>query len=284
PWIQPLVFLSHADAKLQFRNFGDQCVVDRKRFVRAITHNEFPGSEGPRRAQVNAPQARALAEALKKIGVRESKGALRVGAYELREVLEAGSGYEDRLAVHCENASMKRRARSYLVPEQTSVERRQQLRRAANREAQLLEDVKGHPNILRISDYVSDAPLGPTVLFDHFEGVPLDSFLRQEEVVSFSDRVEPIAQIARALDHCHKKEVYHGSLSPSAVLVARKGDGNIDCRLYNFQLGGGAHVSHTVHWSALADEPWGAYQAPELREDPDAPRDVADVFSLGALA
>src|SRR6187431_206050 len=92
PWVQPLVFLSHPDAKLQFRNFGDQFVVSRRNFAKAITHHEFPGSEGPKRARVNAPQAKALAGALSKIGVRESKGTLRVGTYELGNVLEAGPG------------------------------------------------------------------------------------------------------------------------------------------------------------------------------------------------
>ncbi|HEX9619008.1 MAG TPA: protein kinase [Polyangiaceae bacterium] len=285
PWVQALVFLSHQDVKLAFRNYGDQCVVTRKRFARAITYHEFPGSDGQRaHARVNQPQAKAVAAALEVIGVRPSQGTLRVGAYEVGEVLESGPGYEDRIAEHSEQEKMKRRARVYLVPEQTSVERRQQLRRAANREAQLLEDVKGHPNILRISDYVSDTPLGPTVLFDHFDGMRLDAFLRQEEVVSFSDGIEIIAQVGRALDHCHKKEVYHGSLSPHAVLVKRDGERKVDCRLYNFQLGGGAQVSNTIHWSALGEESWAVYQAPELRENPAAPRSVADMFSLGALA
>jgi serine/threonine protein kinase len=285
PWIQPLVFLSHENVELKLRNYGDQCVVTRRNFVRAITYNEFPGSESAHvRGKITAPQTRALTQALKEIGVRPSAGTLRVGAYELDAVLEQGPGYEDREAKHSENSKIRRRARSYLVPEQTSTERRQQLRRAANREAQLLEDVKGHPNILRISDYIADAPLGPTVLFDHFNGVRLDAFLRQEPQCSFEDRVEIIAQVGRALEHCHRKEVHHGSLSPSAVLVARTSDGAIDTRLYNFQLGSGAHATQTQHWSALASEECAAYQAPELRESPTAARGPADVFSLGALS
>lgn len=285
PWVQPLVFLSHESVELKLRNFGDQCVVTRKNLARAITHHEFPGSNSERLPRpINAPAVRDLRQALKEIGIRQSQGVLRVGAYELKDVLEQGPGFEDRLAVHSDNTKFLRRARCYLVPQQTSTERRQQLRRAANREAQLLEDVKVHPNILRISDYIPDAPLGPTVLFDHFDGIRLDAFLRQHPDLSFVERVHLIEQIGRALSFCHKKEVHHGSLSPASVLVSRSDSGQLDCRLYNFQLGSGAEVAHTQHWSALSDDEWAAYQAPELRESPSAPRGPADLFSLGALS
>lgn len=285
PWVQPLVFLSHENVELKLRNFGDQCVVTRKNIARAITHHEFPGSNPERLPRpINAPSVRELKQALKEIGIRQSQGVLRVGAYELKDVLEQGPGFEDRLAKHGDNAKFLRRARCYLVPQQTSTERRQQLRRAANREAQLLEDVKGHPNILRISDYIPDAPLGPTVLFDHFDGIRLDAFLRQHPDLSFVERIHLIEQIGRALSFCHKKEVHHGSLSPAAVLVSRSDTGQLDCRLYNFQLGSGAEVAHTQHWSALSEEEWAAYQAPELRESPSASRGPADLFSLGALS
>ncbi len=66
------------------------------------------------------------------------------------------------------------------MPQQTSVEMRQKLRRAADREAMLLSDVREHRNVLSFTDYVTDAPLGPTVLFDDFEGsMSLDAFLRK---------------------------------------------------------------------------------------------------------
>lgn len=286
PWVQPLVFLSHQEARLKLRNFGDQCVVLRGGLLKAVQHHDFPGvgemSRPPR--PVDRRATKALVEAFESIGIRPSRRETMVGNWKLGEVLEDGPGYQDRLAVHVDNEAFKRRARAYLVPDQTSVERRQQLRRAASREAQLLEDVKGHPNILRISDYVSDGPLGPTVLFDHFDGVPLDAFLRRHPTLSFQDRIALIEQVALALTHCHDKEVIHGGLSPSAVLVRAREEGPPECRLYNFQLGMSAEVSHTLHWSALADAPWAAYQAPELRADPTKREPAGDLFSLGALA
>lgn len=285
PWVQPLVFLSAEELKLNFRGTGGQCVVTRKNFLRAVKYHELPGIAGARPLHpINKPQIRAIAQALRDIGVRESQAVRRVGSYELRSVIEEGPGYEDREAVHVDRKTIRRRARIYLVPQQTSIERRQTLLRAADREASLLDEVKGHPGILSFHDYVSDGPLGPTVLFDHFEGEPLDAFLRSHPETSFAERVEIVRQVGLALAHCHDKQVIHGGLCPGAVLLRRTAEHGIETRLYNFQLGGSENVSGTVHWSALAAAPWSAYQAPELRDNPSARYPVADVFSLGALA
>ena len=185
---------------------------------------------------------------------------------------------------HAERKGIRRRARIYLVPQQTTVDRRQTLLRAADREASILEELKDHPGILRIADYVTDSLVGPTVLFDYFDGIPLDAYLRGHVELSFDKRVEIISKVALALAHCHNKKILHGALSPSAVLVHEDSTGALDVRLYNFQLGGRASGISTVHWSSLAAIPWGAYQAPELRDNPQARSTGSDLFSLGALA
>lgn len=286
PWIQALVFLSHEDVELKFRNYGDQSVVTRATFRDAIVNHRFPGSPPDRNAQrINLPTARDIAQALRKLGISERKGKAHVGSFELGAVLEEGSGFQDRAATHREMRTVNARARIYLVPQQTSVERRQQLRRAADREFQLLHELREHTNILRVTDYV-DAPVGPTVLFDDFAGgIPLDAFLRSNPDLPFGDRVELVAQIARAVSFCHQKRITHGALSPQAVLVRRAHDkGPVEARVFNFQLGGSDRVEATTHWSALATDPWALYQAPELREDPSRRGPQSDLFSLGALA
>ncbi|HEX2670547.1 MAG TPA: protein kinase, partial [Polyangiaceae bacterium] len=126
--------------------------------------------------------------------------------------------------------------------------------------------------------------LGPTVLFDHFDGIPLDAFIRTHPELPFAERAALIEIIGNTLAHCHRKKVLHGGLCPNAVLVKRQDDGRFDVRLFNFQLGAGEGISGTVHWSALSDEPWSAYRAPELRDTQNARSKVSDVFSLGALA
>lgn len=285
PWIQPLIFLSAHDLELAFRNHGDLSVVTRKTFKQAIERGQFPGADERARPRINQPIMRDIAQALAHIGIKPRKAKGFVGAYELGTVIGEGPGFQDRLAKHRDNPAFIKRARIYAVPQASNVERRQQLRRAADREAQLLYDVRDHANILRIEDYVTDTELGPTVLFDSFPGgVPLDAFLRAN-TLDFYERVELVEQVARALKHCHSKRIVHGGLCPEAVLVRRHPDSQkLEVRLFNFQLGHGPTADATTHWSALGSEPWAVYQAPELREDSSNRSPTSDMFSLGALA
>jgi serine/threonine protein kinase len=291
PWIEPLVFLSNQDIKLDLAPDGRIGVVRRDTFANAITRHDFPGATPRSPAQrIDTKTHKAVVQAIEKIGIRPRKGKQFVGPYQLGETLGETDAYQDRLASHRDLKGLTRRARTYLVPEQTSVERRQQLRRAADREAQLLYEVREHPNILTYAEYVTDAPLGPTVLLDAFEGaVPLDAFIRQNPDLPFRDRVTLIQQVGRALDHCHKKGVVHGGLCPAAVLVRRK-PGNpsepaeIESRLFNFQLGKGEAITGTSHATDLAADAWALYQAPELSSDSAIRTVEADVFALGAVA
>jgi hypothetical protein len=198
PWVEPLIFLSHAEVKLGLQPEGLLGVVNRKGFVDAITRHAFPGADPRHHGRaIDRPTMRAVVQALTSIGFRPRKGKLNVGSYELGALLDETPTFQDREAVHRTIASQRRRARTYLVPEQTSVERRQQLLRAAEREAQLLHEVREHPNILTLTDYVADAPMGPTVLLDDFErGVPLDAFLRLEPTLGFA---EPTSRTTRRM-------------------------------------------------------------------------------------
>jgi serine/threonine protein kinase len=286
PYVEPLIFLSAADIDVRLKPEGRIGVVTRKELLAAVQHHKFPGANPNWRGErIDKPTMHDVAQSLAALGLRPRKGRAYAGSYELGELLAEGAGYQDRAATH-RDRGFKTRARVYLVPQQASVERRQQLRRAAERESTLLWDVREHPAILRIADYVTDAPLGPTVLFDDFAGgVPLDAFLRQNPSLSFEERLAIVEQVGRALAHCHRKSIIHGAVAPQCVLVRRHPDTNtIDVRLFNFQLGAGRDVDVTQHWSALAHESWAVYQAPELRENPLARSPQSDIFSLGALA
>ena len=285
PWVQPLIFLSHNDAKLSLRADGLTAVVTRATIKRALTHHEFPNRDPHWRGEpIRDPVVRDLTRAIEESGVRARKGRMFVGSYELGAILEEGSGYQDRIATHRANRTIEKRARTYLVPQQTSVERRQTLRRAADREAQLLHELRDYDGILRFSDYVEDAPLGPTVLFDPFDGLRLDAFIRQNHDLSLGERVDIVRQIGHALAFCHRRGVRHGGLNPEAALVRRAPGGALEVRLFNFQLASTDRVEPTAHVSAWTAQPMLVYQAPELREDPTVRSAEADIFSLGAVA
>jgi serine/threonine protein kinase len=285
PWVQPLVFLSADNLENRLNLEGKTAVVTRDDFFKAITFGQFPGA-GNRRwdRQINRPTMRAIKQAFDRMGLRPRKTLLQVGDYVLGSTIEDGQSYQDRLAHNAQFENMRHRARVYLVPDQTTVENKQRLRRAAEREVQLLWSVRDNPNILTSTYYAPDGPLGPTLVFEDFEdALRLDRFLARHPDLPFDDRVEIIRQVGHALHFCHRRNVAHGGLSPEAVLVRRRDD-KIETRLFNFQLGGGEPVSATVHRTALVSRTTGAYQAPELITDPGAASAATDTFSLAALA
>jgi serine/threonine protein kinase len=289
PFVQALVFLSATDLELQLSPEGRVGVVTRETLARAITHHEFPGrnpSAPGRGSRIDAPLMKEIARAMTAIGVRPRAGKAFVGEYELGAVLQDGPGYQDREAAHRSSPRLRRRARIYLVPRATSIERRQQLWRAADREVAMLHDLREHRSILKLTDYVREAPLGPTVLFDDFEdGQRLDAFLRSHPDLSFTHQIGILMEVASALGHCHRRGIFHGAVSPEAVLVRQTAsEAPPEVRLCNFQLGSSQTVEATQHRSALSSEPAALYQAPELRLDPLAAGFHSDIFSLGALA
>lgn len=286
PWVYPLVFLSAEEIELRLEPHASTGVVTRKTLARALTHHEFPGSKLDEvRRPVNTPMMRDVVGAIRELGIKESRGQKLVGSYELTELLDDGDYYQEWAARHRTSASVRGRARVYLVPKQADVEQRRSLRRAAEREVDLLQDVREHPGILPFRDYVEDGPLGPTILYDAFDGgEPLDALLRRQPTLSLDVRVEILRQVGHALQHCHGRGVVHGNLHPQAVLV-RLGEGRApEVRLFKFQLGRRETTTGTQHRSVLQGDASKLYQAPELFEDPAATRPVTDVFSLGALA
>lgn len=286
PWIQPLIFLSADGLNLDLTPAGQIAVVTRATLARALRFHQFPGaSQTHDTARIPPNRARAVRQCFDRLGLRPRKDRLHVGPYELGSLLHDSRSYQDREATHREITGMRRRARTYLVPGQTSQEARLKCRREADRDAQLLWDVREHPGILRLTEYVADAPLGPTLLFDPFEGgVALPDLLRRHRL-DFSQRRAIVEQVGLALAYCHRREVYHGGLAPEAVLV-RTGEPGAppEVRLWNFQFGHSLDVSPTLHRSNLSSEPAAAYQAPELFHNPAGHAVVTDLFSLGALA
>lgn len=279
PFVQPLVFLTNERVEPHLSPAGNTAVVTRSNVIAALQHGKYPGAK-PRDA-IDGPTFAALRKAFDAIGLRPRPTQQMVAHYRLGAVLGEGPGYQDREAQHESIETMRARARIYLVPQHTSVEERDRLRRAAKRESQLLVSVQA-PDILRVLDFVDDAPLGPTLLLEDFPGgMPLDRFL-EREALSFDERVEVFRRIGLALALCHRREVAHGGLHPGAVLV-RRHEGSLDIKLFDFQLGAGREASLTLHRTLLASESAQVYQAPELVRDPRAVSPSTDCFSLGAL-
>jgi serine/threonine protein kinase len=282
PFVQPLIFLSNPAVDNRLVGPARTAVVERSTLVDALQHGRYPGA-APRGSAINGPQRRGLIAAFDNIGLRPRETSELVNEYRLGPVIADGPGYQDREARHERIDSLRARARVYLVPQRTSVDERDRLRRAARREAALLSSVQDDPGVLRVLTVSDDAPLGPTLLFEEFPGgAPLDAFVDHEQP-SFDEKLAILRKLGHALGYCHKREVIHGGLHPGAVLV-RRHEGELQVKLCNFQLGDGRGSTATSHRTILINERATAYQAPELAHDPRAVTRASDCYSLGALA
>jgi serine/threonine protein kinase len=285
PRVEPLVFLSDPKADPSgLDGAGRNGVVTRKTFLRAITEAEFPGALSSLQDRtLDAATAKNTALALHRLGLVASVGQRKLGDLLLGDLLDEGPGYQDHVARH-EAIGYERRVRVYLVAQSSGDARREQLKRAATREARILSALS-HPGVLRCHDFKAEGPTGgPCLVFEHdpaFER--LDAYLARRPTLSFSARLDIVKRVGEAVAYCHHQGVLHRAIDPHAVLV-RGGDeeGAVETRLFNFQLAKGADTQGTVHLAALSD--MVVYRAPEVVEDPDKAQPASDVFSLGALA
>ena len=282
PFVQPLVFVSHADVEVRLGQPGPEYVVTRETVRRTLVHG-LASASGP---IVNRPMMRRVREALRKIGLGPSRAQRVVGGYKLGELLDEREGYQEHGAAREGIEGDRARVRSYLVPRATSTERRHQLERAARREAKVLSHLGHHPNILSYRTFHDSGPLGPAVVFEAFEGgVPLDRFLKQEPDLSFDERLEILQAVVEALNHCHRLEIQHRNLSPASVLVRRE-EGQLGVRVHRFQTAAQSDQTSlgTRHVQQLAEDIDRLYQAPEVLRDSSKASSASDMFSVGCIA
>lgn len=298
PHVQALVFLSDPDAAVESKNSADHCVVTRHNVLKALTDGTFPGaSERLKTQTIDRPRAGRIVDAILKMGLRPSVELRRVAGYVLGELLEEGPGWQDYEAQSEQVSTRVARARVYAIPQASSLERREQLARAAQREAEILNALSDHPNIVHMQTSTLDGPgSAPCLLFDrHAKEETLDAFLRRTPDLPFERRIEIVEQVGNALAFCHRRGIIHRGLDPSAVLVRRNGDAPppstspderpLVVQLFNFQLAAQEGVSSgTHHLSAFSPDKSLVYRAPEVLQDPRHASTASDVFSLGALA
>jgi len=240
----------------------------------------------PRRI-VNRPLMKILLQVAPRLGLRPSRMARIVGGFLLDRLVDEGEGYQEHVARHQFVEHDLARIRSYLVPAATTSARRQQLERAARREARTLSQLGQHPGVLGYRTYIEAGPLGPAVVFESFDGaLPLHVFLRQQPDLSFDERLQILQAIVEAVAHCHRNGVLHRNLSPASVLVRREDRGALSVRLHRFQTS--TWVEHssqgTRHVGDLTHDLDLLYQAPEVLSDPRQAIVESDVFSVGCLA
>ena len=186
-----------------------------------------------------------------------------------------------------------RRIRIYLSELKATKQEQESTRRAARREYLALQGIS-HDGIIRAEQYSDEHQAGPAIVFQHGrQWQRLDHYLAaQGKDLPVDTRVEMIRQLAEALDHAHRRHLYHRALAARCVYVEL--DGRYPrLRVCDWQVaarpGNGATATNTAISPGVAslaehiEKSAGPYLAPELGS-PDAQAAQLDVFGLGTLS
>jgi eukaryotic-like serine/threonine-protein kinase len=142
----------------------------------------------------------------------------RLGKYELQERLRPGAVGEvwkafdtqQRLYVTIKIISVNAQTSTDFVPR-------------FQREAQILVALR-HPNIVPVQDfYMSQSGNEACIIMDYVEGPTLADYLNvtahMGKIPSPSEIVYLLTPVASALDYAHQRNVIHGALRPTAILL-----------------------------------------------------------------
>ncbi|MBI2570899.1 MAG: BREX system serine/threonine kinase PglW [Candidatus Schekmanbacteria bacterium] len=317
PYLQAVVFLSAEELVCKLSPSARQHVYRRDRLasegrgaragILDLLASYRPG-DAPSGRRIDRPVARALSQAMASAGIRQRQSYRSIGDHELESILIEGPGYQDWLSHHRSFPDIKRRVRLYPVVGAASAEERKQREDAARREYKILQGIK-HSGILRAEGF-SVHERGLALIFEHDAAAQrLDYFLRnRRETLGLDARLAILRQIAETIEHAHGRRLYHRALSPQSILVrdgragvtasGDAGSGALAVQIHNWQTGertpgsgtqagiGGAGwaVSGTSHPEVFIDRAALVYVAPEVLSQRDPDPELADVFSLGALA
>ncbi len=135
-----------------------------------------------------------------------------------------------------------------------------------------------HPAIARILDFGQSNDL-IYIIQEYIPGGNLSellSLMRQENAwPSMSEATQVIIEVSQALDYAHQRNLIHGALTPSNILLKGEKSGTLPYQPVLVQLG-------FIRTEAAGDMPASPYSAPELARGSPA-NAKADIFSVGAI-
>ncbi len=316
PWVTALVFLSSTELNCRLQDIARTAVCGRDpdpvppgaaqppartasaRLPGIVAGLKDPTTLGLRGHPVNKPLSARLAQALDQAGLRPWNRGRRAGDWELDDLLDEGPGWQDFIATR-PRIGVTRRVRVYLAGAATTAEEEERLRRQAEREFRVVQDLR-HDGIAQPLDLVQ-AERGPALLFERVDGEERLDLWAPGGVdrLSLDARIELVRQLGEAIAHAHSHKVTHRALTARSVLVRPCSDTGGPPRLVIGHWQAGVRelatrlTRHPTDTSGSAlgtdlverlDTGEQVYLAPEAFsvENPDGT--AMDVFSLGALA
>jgi len=299
PFLEAVVFCSAPGIRIKLAGPAALNVYERDRGTEAATAQGIisrltAAPDTTRGGRVDGSTAKAIARAMEQAGIRPSNRSRRVGDYELGSLLFQGPAYQDYEGSHVALKGVKRRVRLYPIPLGASPSDRETIRRAAQREFQILEGIH-HPGLLRALEY-KDHERGAALIFEHDpDAVRLDHFVQQHGPrLGVEQRLTLLRQIAETVQYAHEKRLVHRALSPQSILISSPTSLLPRTQILNWQSGyreatvsissTPRQVTGTAHLEALVEDAATVYMAPEAASADGAAGEHVDVFSLGAIA
>ena len=144
-----------------------------------------------------------------------------------------------------------------------------------------------HPGIARLLDGGETEDGVPYLVTEFIEGADITAWAAHRHL-DVKARVRLLMEVARAVDHAHRRFVVHRDLKPSNVLVTER-DGAARPVVLDFGIAklldaAGSDAASRSFATGTGHRPLTpAYAAPELFEPGAAVTTAADVYGLGAL-
>ncbi|WP_168220948.1 BREX system serine/threonine kinase PglW [Actinomadura sp. WMMA1423] len=301
PYIRAAVFLSDPALNSELDEVQATGVYarDRSNGLPAIWGDLLGAGRPAGPARNEATFSRKMPELMEAIGIQGYRKHRTVGTWRLEpKAMDAGPTWEDYLAENTALEGDHRRIRLYLSELGASREAQESTRRAARREYLVLQGID-HPGIVKAEQFSDDHDAGPAIVFPHRpEWLRLDHYMAQYgDGLDVETRLDMIRQLAEAVEHAHRRHLYHRALAARSVYVAFHGAGYEPAlKIVDWQAaarpGGGSGGVAQGRTSTLAgnaataaghiERSAEAYLAPEFgRAEADSV--PLDVFGLGAL-
>lgn len=301
PFVQESVFLHHPKLACELSAHSRQGLYG------LDGHEETSGLApisdlllGPAKHKpISGKNSAILAALMQHIGVVQRRQR-EVGSWVINaEPLGDGDGWQDWPAFHRVATTDRYRIRFYMPKPGSSSAEQRQLERRIEHEHRLLSRLR-HDSLLTPRDIIKDE-LGVGLVYEDDQRLTrLDLWLADYgETLALEQQLTLIRQVAEALNYAHRHRVVHRGLTPSAVSLRQRSDGELAIVVANWDAAGRTSAAGQTSHSRTAlsevessaspvglefTEEGQLFEAPEGRWSVDADRIRLGVFALGMLA